>query len=262
MRMQRDRLYAKFNPQLGAFRFDEQVVEVFDDMIERSVPGYRTILAMLSPLAARYATPKSHLYDLGCSLGASSAALLQGIKTPSCKLIAVDNSTAMIEHCKKRLSSIDTDTVIEIVCADLQDLPIEKASMVVLNFTLQFIRPSARAKLLSSIASGMKNGGVLVLSEKIALKTSTCRRKCVNYMRILNDSMAIPTWRLVKNEVHSNTCSYQKRLKPITIDCVKRVLSKVETCFQSLNFLLHALLMIDYTPVIRATEHHTIIALE
>ena len=51
--MQRDRLYATFNPQLAAFRFDEQVVEVFDDMIERSVPGYRTILAMLTPLAAR-----------------------------------------------------------------------------------------------------------------------------------------------------------------------------------------------------------------
>ena len=73
--MKQDQLYAKFNPQLDAFRFDEQVVEVFDDMIERSVPGYRTILAMLTPLATRYATPKSHIYDLGCSLGASSTVL-------------------------------------------------------------------------------------------------------------------------------------------------------------------------------------------
>ena len=66
--MQKDRLYATFNPQIAAFQFDEQVVEVFDDMIERSVPGYRTILAMLTPLAARYATPQSHIYDLGLSL--------------------------------------------------------------------------------------------------------------------------------------------------------------------------------------------------
>ncbi len=234
--MKQDQLYAKFNPQLDAFRFDEQVVEVFDDMIERSVPGYRTILAMLTPLATRYATPKSHIYDLGCSLGASSTALLQGIKAPSCKLIAVDNSTAMIEHCKKRLSSVDTDTVIEIVCADLKDLPIEKASIVVLNFTLQFIQPSARTKLLSSIANGMKPGGVLVLSEKIAFEDLQIHEK----MRVLHEDFK-------RLNGYSNMEISQKRsalehvLIPETLEAHHHRLyeagfKQVETWFQSLNF--------------------------
>lgn len=236
MRMQRDRLYATFNPQIAAFRFDEQVVEVFDDMIERSVPGYRTILAMLTPLAARYATPQSHIYDLGCSLGASSAALLQGIKTPSCKLIAVDNSTAMIQRCKKRLSPIDTETTIEIVCADLQDLPIEKASMVVLNFTLQFIQPSARTELLSSIARGMKPGGVLVLSEKIAFEDLHMQEK----MRELHEDFK----RLngySDMEISQKRSALEHVLIPETLEAHRHRLreagfKQVETWFQSLNF--------------------------
>ena len=236
MRMQRDQLYATFNPQLAAFRFDEQVVEVFDDMIERSVPGYRTILAMLTPLAARYATPKSHIYDLGCSLGASSAALLQGIKTPSCKLIAVDNSTAMIEPCRKRLSSIETKTAIEIICADLQDLPIEKASMVVLNFTLQFIDPSARTELLSSIASGMKPGGVLVLSEKITFEDLHMHKK----MRELHEDFK----RLngySDMEISQKRSALEHVLIPESLEAHHHRLyeagfKQVETWFQSLNF--------------------------
>ena len=236
MRMQRDRLYATFNPQLATFRFDEQVVEVFDDMIERSVPGYRTILAMLTPLAARYATPQSHIYDLGCSLGASSAALLQGIKTPSCKLIAVDNSTAMIERCKKRLSPIDTETAIEIVCADLQDLPIEKASMVVLNFTLQFIQPSARTELLSSIARGMKPGGVLVLSEKIAFENLHMQEK----MRELHEDFKRFNG-YSDMEISQKRSALEHVLIPETLETHHHRLceagfKQVETWFQSLNF--------------------------
>jgi tRNA (cmo5U34)-methyltransferase len=234
--MQRDQLYATFNPQLAAFRFDEQVVEVFDDMIERSVPGYRTILAMLTPLAARYATAQSHIYDLGCSLGASSAALLQGIKTPSCKLIAADNSTAMIERCGERLSSLDTDAAVEIVCADIQDLPIEKASMVVLNFTLQFIKPSARTELLSSIVRGMKPGGVLVLSEKIAFEDAYMQKRM---QELHEDFKRLNGYS--EMEISQKRTALEDVLIPETLETHQRRLheagfKQVETWFQSLNF--------------------------
>ena len=54
------------------FVFDEKVAAVFTDMINRSVPGYATILSMIGVLAARYGKPGSNIYDLGCSLGLSA----------------------------------------------------------------------------------------------------------------------------------------------------------------------------------------------
>jgi tRNA (cmo5U34)-methyltransferase len=50
---------------------------------------------------------------------------------------------------------------------DILETRIENASVVVLNFTLQFVAREKRLALLSGIAAGLKPGGVLLLSEKI-----------------------------------------------------------------------------------------------
>ena len=64
-----DSLYANPLQQVDAFAFDEAVVNVFPDMIKRSVPGYATIINMIGNLAERYAQPDSFCYDLGCGGG-------------------------------------------------------------------------------------------------------------------------------------------------------------------------------------------------
>ncbi|NMU06699.1 carboxy-S-adenosyl-L-methionine synthase CmoA, partial [Vibrio parahaemolyticus] len=46
------------------------------------------------------------------------------------------------------------------------DIDIENASVVVLNFTLQFLVPADRRALLEKIYQGLRPGGILILSEK------------------------------------------------------------------------------------------------
>ena len=65
-----DNLFASPLKQMVDFRFDERVVDVFPDMIQRSVPGYGTLISNIGILAARYAQENSSCYDLGSSLGA------------------------------------------------------------------------------------------------------------------------------------------------------------------------------------------------
>ena len=174
----RDNIYA--NPEApphndpvsgtGLFSFDESVARVFPDMIKRSVPGYSTIVSMTGLLAGRYATEGSSLFDLGCSLGASSLAMRQNILQQDCRIVAVDNSAAMLERCR---SIIDTDThhtPVELVCANLQDVAIDRASVVVLNFTLQFIPREERDEVLQRIYRGLLPGGIMVLSEKVTFE--------------------------------------------------------------------------------------------
>ena len=175
MNKKRDDIYAAPQLDIAGFRFDQAVASVFPDMIKRSVPGYETIIAMTGTLAERYVLPNSRCYDLGCSLGASTIAMRHHIQHNNCDIVAVDNSEAMLDQCRDILQKDDatflTDPVpVELRCRNVQDIPITNASMVVLNFTLQFIPVEQRAELLQRIADGLLPGGVLVLSEKVAFQ--------------------------------------------------------------------------------------------
>ncbi|MFE8072161.1 carboxy-S-adenosyl-L-methionine synthase CmoA [Marinobacteraceae bacterium S3BR75-40.1] len=162
-----DRIYADAQGAVDQFRFDEAVARVFPDMIRRSVPGYTTIIPMTGVIAARYAQAGSNLYDLGCSLGATTLAMRHAVSQPDCRIVAVDNSAAMIERCNHYIALDEGHVPVELKQSDILDLPIDDASVVTLNFTLQFVEPERRLELLTRICQGLRPGGALVLSEKI-----------------------------------------------------------------------------------------------
>lgn len=166
---ERDRIYETAISEPGDFVFDDRVVKVFPDMINRSVPGYATIVAMTAMLARRYALPGSTLYDLGCSLGAVALAMQGAVTTPHTRILAVDNSPGMIRRLDEILAGrgVAGGPPVETLQQDILDTEIANASVVVLNFTLQFIDPAQRPVLLQRIADGLAPGGILVLSEKI-----------------------------------------------------------------------------------------------
>lgn len=167
MQIRKDRIYAHLISDVSAFKFDQKVANVFADMIERSIPGYKTIIATIGWLAGRYQQHGSRYYDLGCALGTATLAMQQQITADDCQIIAVDNSLAMIKHCRQQLPASLTTSNIALICADIRDVAIANATIVVLNFTLQFIPVSDRLSFLVKIYQGMRKGGVLVLSEKL-----------------------------------------------------------------------------------------------
>ncbi|AOM42804.1 carboxy-S-adenosyl-L-methionine synthase CmoA [Xenorhabdus hominickii] len=178
---QQDSLFSAPIANLGDWSFDERVAEVFPDMVKRSIPGYSNIISMIGMLAGRFVTPNSQIYDLGCSLGAATLSIRRAISANDCstidnntinnsingcRIIAVDNSPAMIERCRRHIDSFRANIPVEVVEQNILDTDIQNASMVVLNFTLQFLHPDDRKKMLDKIYAGLKPGGVLVLSEK------------------------------------------------------------------------------------------------
>lgn len=163
----KDQVYASPRAQIDAFAFDAKVAEVFDDMIRRSVPGYGMTLSLLGIIAQHYAKPGTRIYDLGCSLGAGIAAMGAELDTPDITFHGIDSSQAMLERCRPNLAEIEKRHTVQLSCQNIQDTPIENASIVVLNFTLQFIPKEERRDLLARICEGLVPGGILVLSEKI-----------------------------------------------------------------------------------------------
>jgi len=216
----------------NGFIFDDKVASVFADMIKRSVPGYAQSLQMVELLAHQYAQHDSNLYDLGCSLGASTMALKHGAAGKECHIIAVDNSTAMISRCKTILN----DETIDTLCQDILETDIANASVVVLNFVLQFIAQDERLNLLKRIQAGLKPGGVLILSEKIAFPDAGENRRQIELHESFKRAQGYSDL-----EISRKRTALEDVLVPETMDAHHQQLQRAgfsasHTWFQCFNF--------------------------
>ena len=168
----RDDLFASPLSDPGLFRFDASVASVFPDMINRSVPGYATVLGMTGTLAGQHARQGSRVYDLGCSWGASLLSVARAPACERCELIGVDNSEPMLQQASRYLAQFPEASRIELQNANILATPLENASVVIMNYTLQFIPIEEREGLLKRIRAAMMPGDVLILSEKLTLPDS------------------------------------------------------------------------------------------
>ena len=169
--MKQDTLFANQQKAVD-FAFDDAVADVFPDMIRRSVPGYDAIISQLGVLAKHYAQPETNIYDLGCSLGAATLSMYRQTSNLNIKHICIDNSESMVKRCQSRLQRHMPDANLQVVCENIEETEISNASLVVINFTLQFLAPEARLKLLKKIYKGLLPNGVLILSEKLVFEDS------------------------------------------------------------------------------------------
>ncbi|MEW8240732.1 MAG: carboxy-S-adenosyl-L-methionine synthase CmoA [Candidatus Thiodiazotropha sp.] len=233
----KDRLYAEVRDRIADFVFDERVAGVFPDMINRSVPGYGTIINMIGTLAARHIQAGTYCYDLGCSLGAAILAIHASIDVKDVHLVGVDNSPAMLTRAKTKLAEYCQDPPVELICADIRDLRIRQASMVVLNFTLQFVPAEERLAVLKMIHQGMLSGGLLVLSEKIALPDESSQQLFTALHHGFKKAQGYSDL-----EISQKRSALEDVLIPETLSChidrLKAVgFSSVEVWFQCFNFV-------------------------
>ena len=160
----RDNLFIK-QSDIAEFRFDQDVVKVFDDMVRRSVPGYDSMIQMIGLIARMYGQDNTNYYDLGSSTGAITLSIALNNKSKNNQFFAIDNSKEMVEQCEKNLhNKVDN---LQAICDDINQVKINSASIVVLNLTLQFIDVNLRSNLIKKIYDGLESGGILIISEKI-----------------------------------------------------------------------------------------------
>jgi len=179
--MGKDEVFKNEIEKASDFKFSAKVANVFDDMVNRSVPFYGEIQRMMAELAADHAVEETDVYDLGCSTGTTMIGMDTLVKK-EIRFIGVDDSLQMLDKCKSKLLEIGFSRNYELRCADLnQELKISNASVVVLCLTLQFVRPIYREQLLKNIYEGLNAGGTLILVEKILAEESSLNRDFINY---------------------------------------------------------------------------------
>lgn len=150
----------------GSFAFDGTVAAVFDDMIARSVPLYRetTRLAAARVVHACRDLSAPRIVELGAATG--TLLLAVGELLPEATLVAVEPSAAMAARIQTKAARAGRTVLVEARGAEEQS--IGPASAVLSTFTLQFLEPSIRARVLADVRSALSPGRPFVLAEKLA----------------------------------------------------------------------------------------------
>jgi tRNA (cmo5U34)-methyltransferase len=179
-KMKKDKVFSEHIQNIRPFEFNEKVAHVFDDMAERSIPFYKEVQKMVTGLALTFFQKGSNIYDLGSSTATTISLISQGLKDHDIKdyaIFGIDSSSAMCREAEVKLKSIDADMKkIHLQEGDLFDCQIENASVVIMNYTLQFIDPLKREKLISHIYKGLRHNGILLVSDKMLQSNTDTRR--------------------------------------------------------------------------------------
>jgi len=158
----KDKLFEK--PIKKQFEFDEDVASVFDDMLSRSVPHYDDMLNLTTSFSLNYVNENSRIYDLGCSTATTLINIAKNSKHPL-NLIGIDTSNAMLNRAKHKANAYGID--IEFIEDDIFNVNFESSNVIISNYTLQFIRPLQREKLIKKIYDSLEPGSVFIFSEKV-----------------------------------------------------------------------------------------------
>jgi len=158
----KDKLFKK--PITKQFEFDEDVASVFDDMLSRSVPHYVDMLNLTTSFALKYTKENSTIYDLGCSTATTLINIAKNSKN-TLNLIGIDTSNAMLKRAVQKTKAYGID--IQFIEDDIFNIDFKVSNVIISNYTLQFIRPLQREKLIQKIYNSLEVGSIFIFSEKV-----------------------------------------------------------------------------------------------
>ncbi|XOF33910.1 MAG: carboxy-S-adenosyl-L-methionine synthase CmoA [Candidatus Electrothrix sp. YB6] len=237
--MNSDRLYST-GEVTEDFSFNDRVAEVFDDMLDRSVPYYRAVISTTAAMIRELAEPGSRVVDLGCATGSTLLELSRLLADMDLRFIGLDNAPAMLDKARRKAEMFGKGAVIEFrrrditapaLCADIGG-----ADILLCNYTMQFIRPIRRQEFTRQLHSALSPGGALFLSEKIISSHSRLNRKFISLYHIFKREQGY-----TELEIAAKREALENVLIPFTVQENMELLtgcgfSEVELFFRWINF--------------------------
>ena len=152
----------------GKWEFDQEVTDCFDEMLERSIPGYSDMRELVTRIGKRYVQRRTSIIDLGCSTGEAINPFIQAFGCQN-NYRLYDVSEPMLEKTRQRYAGWIEEGSVDVQKFDIRNgLPIHTfASLILSVLTLQFTPIEYRQKIIQSIYDSIVPGGALILVEKV-----------------------------------------------------------------------------------------------
>lgn len=147
------------------WKFDKNVVPIFDEHVRKSVPMYDEIHYLITDIAGWFLQDNTNVYDIGTSTGEVISNLINTYKTKEINYIGIDSSEDMCRKANERFNNYKNVKILN------QDVTInfkfENASLITSVLTVQFIPETKRQNLINKIYEGLNKGGAFILIEKV-----------------------------------------------------------------------------------------------
>jgi len=219
------------------FEFSDRVVEVFDDMLDRSIPFYKEVILATAGLLDNLLQENDRVVDLGCATGTTLLEFSRLLQKPGIRYLGVDNSKAMLEKARLKAELYSKQKKISFMEEDISKISLPDTGAFILNYTLQFVRPVLRQEFLETLLFNLRPGGVLVLSEKIICHEPLLNRKFIERYHHFKRKKGYSELEIAKKRE-----ALENILIPFSIEENKKLLKKagfqsIETYFQWFNFV-------------------------
>ena len=230
-----DRLY-RVDSVPEDFDFNERVVEVFDDMLDRSIPFYHEVIKATAELLSLYLITGDTICDLGCATGTPLLEFARLLRNEKFHFIGIDSSPAMLDKARLKTELYCQEESISYSQEDITQLARPETGAFILNYTLQFIRPLQRQALVNRLYENLRPGGLLILSEKTICSDKRLNRSFIDtYQRFKHERG------YSELEISRKREALENILVPFTIEENRKLLSDtgfetVSAFFQWFNF--------------------------
>lgn len=194
-----------------SWEFNESVAKDFDNHVSASVPGYEWFHDYIVRLAEFYVEDSDSILDIGCSTGTLLRDIKRNLSNRDFYITGVDKSSSMIELAKSNLQ----DPKVKFFDGDILDFfdftdSSMRLSFITIVLTLQFLSYEDRLKVLKTCRSRLKEGGVVVVVEKIIQEDGHMQKmfdEIYQEMKFENG--------LSKDSLFDKTLSLRGKMKPL-----------------------------------------------
>jgi tRNA (cmo5U34)-methyltransferase len=151
----------------GKWKFDGAVADVFDDMLERSIPQYHIMRELCFEIGKRFVVPKLDVVDLGCARGEALDPFIRKFGAYN-RYIACDVSEPMLSAARVRFDGYIKCGVADVRRVDLRhEYPASVACLTLGVLTIQFTPIEHRPRILAKVAEHTAHSGAFLLVEKV-----------------------------------------------------------------------------------------------
>jgi tRNA (cmo5U34)-methyltransferase len=152
------------NQHNAGWSFDN-ISEDFDAHIQRSIPLYENGHRLVCHYSDFFLKADSLVYDIGCSTGQMLGKLARHHRhKQDLKLVGIDIVRDMVEKARELNAA---DGRIGFTHANVLDIQLEPADLIVSNYTIQFLPPRVRQELIDKIYRALNWGGAFFMFEKV-----------------------------------------------------------------------------------------------
>lgn len=148
------------------WEFNEAVTNCFDNMLERSVPGYNRMRELVFEFGKEFVQEHTTIVDIGCSLGNAIYPFVEKFNQ-SCHFVGIEPSSSMVVRARERYQKEIELGIVEIFEKKVEEfVPKQNVSLILSVLTLQFVNVEDRYRVVQELYTSLVPQGAMILVEK------------------------------------------------------------------------------------------------